>query len=99
MPLFTQRDTKRERGEEERSYVYIYMCVCGWVGVFPKGLWVHWYQLPRSSVCPRFYFDPPLPSFSRALAAAYSTPRSIIARVKDLRFAFAFSKSVYTLLQ
>lgn len=48
------------------------------------------YQLPRSSVCPRFYFDP-LPGFSRALVAAYSSAYhpSIITRVKDPCSTFA----------
>jgi len=57
------------------------------------------YQLPRSSVCPRFYFDP-LPGFSRALVAAYSAAYhpSIIARVKDPRSTFALV-TVYTFLR
>lgn len=60
---YLRRDTKRERGRKmDRTSVHV--CAC----VFPKGLWmlsgISYFPAPRSSVCPRFYFDLPT-SFSR----------------------------------
>lgn len=92
---YLRREMRKEKGEEDRSHI----CERARARVCSKRLMGASISVtPCSSVCPRFYFDP-LPGFSRALVAAYSTAYhpSIIARVKDLHIYV--NNSVHTFLR